>query len=417
MVAGLIEALPHPTTRPEKVISTARGLLDGSLYQTGGVVRQALPPGQRGRIFAHLYQSGAAPQSAGVNWSALAQGQQQLSAGIQSLQGLAVATTALSAINLGVSVVGFAILARKMNQLHASMKELEQQVSAGFDRVEARLSRQEAQLNGIALVLAHAVDGIEGLKDDVASVVRRVDWTKLSTLLASVESLADIESGRRAGMSAGVHAERIRDVRVYLLGVLNETRVDPEAPISATLLHRRALVLALAQSVAAEAYAWRLENETETAMRVLTEVHPRVMQEARTTSIALLGGDVATLGQRELVEEIRTRVDASVPNSVLQTPWALPSDTQAELGIRWADYMAAEPARARRMLADRERSTSRARLGRVLSFPLAEATSTIDGLVGEYDELHRGDIDRGEWEEAQIVEGPAALYIREARAA
>ena len=408
----MIQAIPHPTTKAERLLRAYRGLADGSMKQSGGVVRWAInnPPAKPGSIFAHVYQNGLAPARDAVNMAPVLQGQQALQAGQQAIQGLAMATTALSAINLGVSVVGFAVLAHKMNQLQASVKVLEAQVGAGFARVEDTLDSIEARLAGISVLLEHTAHGVDWLRAGSHTALRRIDWLKISELQASTESLADLEAGRRAGLDAGNHAERIRAVRTYLLGVLADMDWPEPTTIQPTVLHQRMLLLALAQALAAEAYAWRLADETDTAARVLEKQAPSYRRLAQGVGLHLVGGDVGLLGDGLLLEEIDSPIGAAVPDMLLDDRWARPVQIRARVSSARTRYLSQNKAYARRVRNDREATVRRIRAGRELTFPLAEAAQNLDGLASEYRALADAGVPRREWEEQQADK--PGLYFR-----
>jgi hypothetical protein len=404
MIGSAIKAITHPGTKPELLGLVKEGLDSGNLYQTGGVIRRALPPGSRGQIFAHVYQHGLASSQGLVDWGA------QAAKSLQVVQGLAMVNTALSVVNLGVSIAGFAILAKKLSSLERSVQALETTVRDGFAGIESRLDTIAMKLNGLAF-LVHA--GTVRIETQLEGIARQIDWSQLARLRASMESLADIEAGRKAGRSPGDHAEQVREVRSYLQGTLGEIPFAASAGIDFALLRARLLVLALAQAVVAEANAWRLADETAVAARVLEENGPAVAKLAKKVSEALLGGDVAVLGEPGIRPTLQaSRVETALPAFLLERAWAPPAELSRQLTSQWTEYVAADPKRSRAML--RQPATLRQRVAgaRELAFPLAEASLAIEGLEHEYTELARANVARSNWELDQVYDGPPALVIR-----
>lgn len=399
-----LRALPHPGTRPELVEAVFRGLKDGSLYQTGGVVRRAVPSMARGRIFAHLYQHGVAPLEQAVDWGP------KLSQGLGQLQGLVTVSTALSVVNLGVSVVGFAILARKIDRVEKSVKLLEGAVQAGFEGVGRHLDRIEAQVVGLSALVEGGQVRAEAKLDALRG---QIDWTVISRLMASAESLSEIEGGRRAGRDAGEHAERIRECRIYLSGTVSEALSNwrGKSP-DADLLRTRALVMALAQAIAAEAAAWRLAGESVVAARTAADAVPLLQTQARAVMLPFLGGDSAVLGG-----SMRTALPDCSPLAAL-TPAFLSGDAahdrpglERTLSSRWAVYLGEHPSQARAALRNPQALDSRIGSAIGLARPLAHAVDVIDGMSAEYAALAESGAGHAEWERSQVPSGSDAVLI------
>jgi hypothetical protein len=105
------------------------GLANGSLKDYGGHVRDLA-----GRIRAHLIfknvdaMEHVSKQLGGISGQ-LGQANQQLNL----LQGLQTATLALQGLNLGVSVVGFAIVCHKLNSISQHLVKMEQKLDDLLD--------------------------------------------------------------------------------------------------------------------------------------------------------------------------------------------------------------------------------------------------------------------------------------------
>lgn len=411
----MLAAIPHPTTHVDKAFQIARGLADGSLRQTGGVVRQVAGP-YPGSIAGHVYQSGLAESASSVDWSqALRAGQAQIGGQLNMVQGLTMATTALSALNLGVSVVGFAILAKKLNNLQDSVNALDKHIASGFASVESHLHRMESKINGLTLLATQNADALASLKSSSRSIQRQIDWLKLAELHASVESLSELENGRRAGHGPGEHAEQIRVVRRYLNGVIRDFDAPDAEHLTPDTLRLRMLLLALAQSIAAEAYAWRLAGETRTAADLLRVEAANYAELARPPALALVGGTAGLLGHKDLLPA--SAADLAVPHLLLDAGYMSAQDIRTQLASEHVQTLASPPSHLPMIGRHSNASVTRIRAGRELGYPLAEAALVLDGLGAEYDLLDKASISRSDWEEAQPSQDVPGFYIRDAIAA
>jgi hypothetical protein len=395
----VIQAITHPGTRPELLELVQKGLADGSLYQSGGVIRRALPEGARGQIFAHVYQLGTPDPSSASS----------------VLGGLLKVSTGLSALNLGVSVAGFAYLAYRMNKLDQSVQALETTLRHGLSQLDEKLTHVDFKLNGLTTLALQGLVSTQALSSQLERVSRQLDWAVMSRMYASAESLSELERGQRRGVDAAAHAERIREVRVYLSGMVEQFLQDLANASLMDLLHLRLLLLALAQALAAESAAWRLDGETLTAAHVLAQNVPRFRQRVRELSGRLLGGELALLGASErrswLIEK---RSLGQVAAFLMEREASSPNEVTLKLALRWSEYLSENPARSRELLANREPLGRRLHAGLELAAPLIEAAQALEGAGLEYRALADGRVPREQWELSQHREGPAAVYVRPA---
>jgi hypothetical protein len=128
---------------------------------------------------------------------------------------------------------------------------------------------------------------------------------------------------------------------------------------------------------------------------------------------ALLGGDLAVLGEPGLLSLETSRVQDALPAFLLACPWAPPAEVSRQLTSRWTEYLAADAVRAREVLRTPDALRGRVLAARELAFPLAEVSLNIDGLTNEYAALARHSAARPQWEEQQVREGPPVLVVRE----
>lgn len=395
----MIQAITHPGTRPELLELVQKGLADGSLYQSGGVIRRALPEGARGRIFAHVYQLGTPDPSSASS----------------ALGGLLKVSTGLSALNLGVSVAGFAHLAYRMNKLDQSVQALETTLRHGLSQLDEKLTQVDFKLNGLTTLALQGLVSTQALSSQLERVSRQLDWAVMSRMYASAESLSELERGQRRAVDAAAHAERIREVRVYLSGMVEQFLQELANASLMDLLRLRLLLLALAQALAAEAAAWRLDGETLTAAQVLGQNVPRFRQRVRELSGSLLGGELALLGASERRSWlIGNRSLGQVAAFLMEREASSANEVTLKLALRWSEYLSENPARSRELLANREPLDRRLHAGLELAAPLIEAAQTLEGAGLEYRALADGRVPREQWELSQHRQGPAAVYVRPA---
>jgi len=107
-----------------------------------------------GQIVAHLQETTGLTRMAGLGFdptSMVAGGIQiyqneQIKVGLALVQNLQIANLALTGVGIGVSVAGFAILARKLDRIERSLAEITaaiQRLAKKVERIEARLIRVE----------------------------------------------------------------------------------------------------------------------------------------------------------------------------------------------------------------------------------------------------------------------------------
>lgn len=404
MSLGIIHALPAPGVRPELVGAVKAGLADGSLWQSGGVIRRAFPRAVRGQIFAHLRQGADAPLRHVVNWGP------QVGKASQLAAGFAAATTALSVVNLGVSVAGFAILAKKMNRLQASMSALDAAVQSGFQAVEGRLDRIEVQLAGLTSLVAH---GHAHLDTRLTELQAQVDWSVTHRVQVACEGLADLERGRSAGSDAAGYAEMLRSVRVYSGGVLAASPWVRSESWDAQTLRLRSLAMMHLQAVSGEARAWRMAGETSTAARVLNESVAAFRPLAKDWAQWSLGGDASVLGVVPLGLGA-TGPEIGVSRLLTMDPLAGVDDLDADFGGQWAERLVREPVQARAWNRDPAPVRRAVRTSRELMGPLAEALEVLGGLEAEYRHLEERGQTWEAWESGSDAPASQTLLVHDA---
>jgi hypothetical protein len=131
------------------------GLRDGSLKIVGSVVRWATAE-KNGQIFAHLQPTAASEmaQQTALRLDDLKQGQEvmqamlgNLSGGMQMLQVMSGLNLALSVVDIGISVAGFALMNAKLNVVQGAIHE----VSGGIRSIQQEaIERDFIKLRALA---------------------------------------------------------------------------------------------------------------------------------------------------------------------------------------------------------------------------------------------------------------------------
>lgn len=180
------------------------GLLNGTLKRFGGVVREVAT----GRIVRHLLEAPATSDSFmrlpplnlvggavnavinGVGHGITHQKLGVLQATLGSVLQVSQIAAAASVLNLGVSVVGFAYMGYKLNQLQRSMSELQGLMGAGFQRLEGKLDGLSDQLNYLLFLAEASLDEQRQISLSIAELNRSLLVGELAGLLSWLDHLS-----------------------------------------------------------------------------------------------------------------------------------------------------------------------------------------------------------------------------------
>ncbi|MCJ2543700.1 hypothetical protein [Thermostichus vulcanus] len=174
-----------------------KGLLDGSLVRYGGVIREA----SSGRIVKHLTESPGltealmhspdTPILGGANPIINVLGRQvnpQIPGLLSSsAMGMSQIAAGASALNLGVSIIGFTYMHFRMNQLQNAIIDLKNTVEAGIRDIESRLDTLSGQL---AYLKVLAEQSRTEILDAISELHRAIFIQNLAKLQAELASLA-----------------------------------------------------------------------------------------------------------------------------------------------------------------------------------------------------------------------------------
>lgn len=179
-----------------RALSSAPEIIEGirsGLYTVwGGVVRYSAGNAKGGQIVGHLQFPGDAAQAA----EQLAKLQQTLGGveGVLSVvQNLQYANLALSGLNLAVSVVGFAIVCKKLNgiseQLQLQSEKLDVLIEMASDARAREELRDDARFRAALKTVRQfaELDDLQGLKSQVSNLHEQYEITKLTLSRATAE--------------------------------------------------------------------------------------------------------------------------------------------------------------------------------------------------------------------------------------
>ena len=263
-----------------------------------------------------------------------------------------------------------------------------------FARLESRLDSIEYKINGL-----HQLHQASMLQQEsqFRRLQEQIDWTVLAKLYSSLESLADIESGRQAGYPPGILAERIREVRMYIKSQLQSSSWRESSSWDVESLRARMLILLYGQSVASEAYAWRLAGETSSANALLMREAIVVQERAREMSLWALQHTPAQLGLIQDWDALNLH-ELSWIRCVLNREDRDPSSLGVHSQNAWFSEI---KNRYRRNLVQEsmEEKTRKVNATKALCFPLVEAAESLIGLQAEYAHLDQQNIGWKDWEQ------------------
>lgn len=173
--------------------------LSGDLIRNGGLLRDS----GTGRIVAHLQEAGGLARMARAGFDPtmmVADGIQiyqneQIKAGLALVQNLQMANLALTGVGIGVSVVGFAILARKLDQIDGRLTE----IAATIERIARKFDGMQDHL-------------IRGDLAELRAELRRIDeawsrsdaeaqWLKAADRLLTLEQTFHDHAGALGGFT------------------------------------------------------------------------------------------------------------------------------------------------------------------------------------------------------------------------
>lgn len=185
-----------------------KGLLNGSMQRYGSVIRWAAGTENGGQIVRHLAETpGLTSKLMTVPFSPILGGVDVIGHGLSyhklmgiektlsSVMGLTQITAGASVLNLGVSIAGFAYMGYKLHQIQNTLGNIQQSMEAGFNRVEAGLTRidnrMEEGFNRVEYRLNRVDNGLDIISGQLAYLYLLVEdsYQKQKSLAKAISNL------------------------------------------------------------------------------------------------------------------------------------------------------------------------------------------------------------------------------------
>lgn len=195
-----------------------RGLQTGEYIRCGGIIRKSPGSPEGGQIVAHLRDIYSdAPQDALQN-APLGAPQPPSPGGAgamaKTLQ-LSQVAAAANVLNLGVSIVGFAYMAKRMNDLQRDLAGLDRKLDQRFDRVDDQLEEVLIRLDEIRYVMhANHAQGA-AIREEVRAVRDALFGAQKGRLMAALEMVDIGESTLEANLQTFKEVRHALEEELY----------------------------------------------------------------------------------------------------------------------------------------------------------------------------------------------------------
>lgn len=302
----------------------ARDIYDGvsshRYFQTGGVIKET----GSNRIVAFLQNAGEGAKEAGTVVSSLASTALQIGA-------------AASVLNLGVSVVSFVVLNRKLNQVQEGIRLLDAGMREGFDRLTGKLDDIGARMVGLHLLTAKVSTDLNRVEDKIDRVSAQIDLAQFAGLASTFEQLAEIGARRERPQPAWfvAHSDQAQRVRSYCVAMLarnDPARLGPTDPrFVASIAYLNVAALALV----VEARTLRAAGETSLAKRRLELGVEQLRVPAAEIARQLCDRQPAILAAHQMNSQLGVPALASVARLLNPTP----ADPMAKFRAEWSEMV------------------------------------------------------------------------------
>ncbi|MBB4070268.1 hypothetical protein GGQ18_002877 [Salinibacter ruber] len=234
------------------------GLENGKLRRFGGVIRKSPGTSDGGEIVAHLRDiiGGEGQKSPLQTPNAPSPLSGQASQALSKTLQLSQVAAAASVLNLGVSIAGFAYMAKRMNDFQQDLATLERKMEEGFDRIDEKLDVVLQRIEEVRyIVKANHVQG-QALLEEVRAVRDALFGQQKGELLAALEMVDVGESDLE---------DRLHTFKKVRHAMEEELRDPPAFRNVHRLIDVGMRLRAWAMAAAAEALALVRLNEQEAA--------------------------------------------------------------------------------------------------------------------------------------------------------
>jgi hypothetical protein len=155
-----------------KESATALGLENGSLYRVGGIIRDS----QTHEIVEHLKEISFQPKDL-------------LSSSLSPSFQMSQLSSVTNIVGLGVSIVGFAYMAYKLNKIEKSINDLKNIVINGISHLSTKLDDISNQLGYISQLLQVQLVKQDQLNEELVSLHNSIMINNLADLLSAVQEI------------------------------------------------------------------------------------------------------------------------------------------------------------------------------------------------------------------------------------
>ena len=238
------------------------GLRAGEYVRHGGIIRHTAGNPEGGQIVAHLRDvfSQPGPQDTPVP---VAPGPSSLSGGaakaLTSTLQMSQVAAAASVLNVGVSIAGFAYMAKRMNDLQNDLAMLGRKIEAGFEHIDSKLDAVLVRLEEIRYVVRATYEQNQTLLNEVRAIRNALFGQQKGRLVAALE-MADV--------GASTLEDNLRTFKEVRHAMAEELRSDATSWSVQHLMDAGIRFRLWALAASAEALALlRLNKETAAAQR------------------------------------------------------------------------------------------------------------------------------------------------------
>jgi hypothetical protein len=383
-----VDLHPYLALPIEKASKVIRGIELGHYYQDGGVIREE---GTQ-RFVAFLRATDGLRESANST--------------VQILTGISAAA---SVINVGVSVVGFAVMNQKLNRLQQGMQALQASVDGGFSTVSSQLDEIARRAACLELLATRSLDELEGARREIRRTSLQLDIAQFAPLAAAIENLEELRLRKAAPVRDRVEAQidRAQGVRSFCAGMVAQLDFAVRSPFEPLFVASLNYLSVGVLAVVVEARALRMLDETVSAAARLRAAEASFFPPTRVAIRHLLAGDEMCLAAAEIGRFATPFERATIAGFVAE---ASPSQAMDSARSRWIAASASMAPAARAVVRTlREQGEAwEARIG--VSSRLASTMNNLRALRAEYELCAREHLPEQSWEGMALTGGESGLY-------
>ena len=280
-----------------------KALLDGTMKRHGSVIRWAAGTENAGHIVRHLAEApGLTSKLMDVPFSPITGGVSVIGHGLtyhkligientlSSVMGLTQIAAGASALNLGVSIAGFAYMGYKLHQIQKSLGHLQHSVEEGFNRVEGGLNRVDNHLDTISGQLAYLYLLVEDSRQKQQSLAKAISHLHQAMLIKEIAALkAELDDHSRFPNELPREAIRTASrVRLFLSSQATQATPELDAEV---MLNADVSIQGWAVAIATEANLLLEIGRHQEAKELISVEAPKFRQVAERWSNELISSE------------------------------------------------------------------------------------------------------------------------------